>query len=137
MSHHGLMDGSISVPKWLGRIDDGSHFLLLFLCQFNIPRCPVLLQSLCLGRAWNGNHTLGSNPGECDLSYRTAFPRSKLFDLVHDSTVLVEVIALKFGSCGPERLASLLARKSIVKFQWEEDSHFRRKSSGAKSSGDL
>lgn len=87
---------------WLCSIDDAAHFLLFFVRQFNIPRGPIFLQSVCLGGARNSNHALRSNPSECDLSDLAASPRCKLFDLVHDRPVFIEVFALEFGNYGPQ-----------------------------------
>ena len=107
MSHLGLNRFTISVPNRLGRVNDMSHLRQLFLCQINIPRRPILLQSTRLGRTRNSNHALGRNPSECNLGDLAASSRSKFLDLVHNSFVFIEVLALEFWCCRSENLASL------------------------------
>lgn len=83
----------------LSLIDNSAHFLLFFLCQFNIRRSPVLLETVYLGRARDGDHPLSSNPSERYLAGRATFPCSKLLDLFDNSFVFVEVLSLELGSC--------------------------------------
>lgn len=88
----------VSVTLGLGRINDPPHLLFLPIGQFNIPRCPVLFQAFRFGGAGNGNHSLGSNPGERNLTDRTAFASRNLLDLLNYCLVLVEIVALEFWS---------------------------------------
>jgi hypothetical protein len=88
---------------WLSRIDDFSHLRFLILRQLNIPRGPIVFQSIRLSRAGDWNQTLIGNPGECDLRRLAAFPSCDLLNLVHDGTVLVEVFSLEFGDYGDGR----------------------------------
>lgn len=98
VSHHCLMSFRVSVTIGLGRIDNPTHFLLLLIGQFNISRCPVVFQALRLSGAGNGNHSLGSNPGESHLTDWTASPRRDLLDLFNNCLVLVKIVALEFRS---------------------------------------
>jgi hypothetical protein len=120
---------------WLGRIDDFPHFNLLVRRQWHVPRRPILLQPVRLGRARNGNHTLSGDPGERDLSRLASFPDGDLFYFVNDGTVLVEVLPLELGDCGGDLVMVRLAcGLGIVGLG--QNLLFRRKSFGAKSSGD-
>lgn len=96
MTHQSLLCRSISVPMRLGLVNDPAHFLFLLLCQFNIPRSPVLLETVDLGRAGDRDHSLCSNPSERDLANRAALSGSKFFDLFDDCFVFVEVFTLEF-----------------------------------------
>ena len=46
MSNKSLLRRSISVSMRPGLIDNSAHFLLFLLCQFNIRRSPVLLETM-------------------------------------------------------------------------------------------
>ena len=98
--HDGLMVLTVSVPMRLRVIDDPAHLPPLVLGQLNVPRRPVLLQPLGLGGAGNRDHALRRHPGQGDLRDGAALARRKLLDLIDDGAVLVEVVALEFGSCG-------------------------------------
>lgn len=82
----------------LSSIDDFAHLALFLRSQLNIPRCPVLLQASGLGGSRDSDHSLGSNPSECDLANLAAFARSNFLDCLHNFLILVEVLALEFGS---------------------------------------
>ena len=98
VANHRLVGRSISVSVWLSSINDLAHLLLFLRGQLNIPRCPVLLQASGLGSSWDSNHSLGSNPSECDLADFAALASSDSLDCLHNFLVLVEVLALEFGS---------------------------------------
>lgn len=68
MSNHCLVYSTISVAVGLSSVDNFAHLLLFFLAQFNIPRRPVLLKAGRLGCSWDGDQSLGGNPGERDLA---------------------------------------------------------------------
>jgi hypothetical protein len=97
MPDHGLCGFGVSISLRLRGIDNPPHVVSLLGCQFDLPRIPIFFQSLRLGRTWNGNKALRSDPGESDLSDATLFLKGNLFDIFNNSTVFVKVLALKFG----------------------------------------
>lgn len=99
MPHPSLLVGFISVTMGLRRVYNLPQAFLLFFGQINIPGSPVVLQPVSLGRAWNSNHALRSNPSQSDLRQGTALFLSKLLYLVYNISVLVEILALEFGNC--------------------------------------
>lgn len=99
MPDHGLVNGSVSMSMWLGRIDNSPQLLLFLRSEIDVPRCPILFQTVSLGRARDGNHSLRRHPGQCDLSQSAAFSSSDFLDLFYDSSILVEVLALEFWYC--------------------------------------
>lgn len=135
MTHQCLLRRGIPIAMWLSSINNPAHLLLLLLSQFNIPRCPVLLEPRGLGCTWNGNHSLGSNPGKCNLADSAAFLRRELPDLLNNCLVFVEVFALEFRNCGVS-VSTNHWRPEAKLSNHGQDSPIRRKSSGAKSSGD-
>lgn len=90
---------------WLGSVDDLPHLLLFIHGQVNIARCPIFFKASCLRCSRNSNHSLRSDPSECDLADLTSPANSELFYCVHDFLVLVEVLALEFGGYGNRILA--------------------------------
>lgn len=86
---------------WTNRINDASNSLFLLLSQFNISRCPVFLQPLCLTRARDGDHTLSCNPRKRNLGYGTTFLDGQLFDLFNDCFVFVEIFSLELWNYLP------------------------------------
>lgn len=99
MSNHSLVRGTISVAVWLSSIDNPAHFLLFLLRQFNIPRCPVLLQACRLSCSRDGDQSLGGHPSKRDLANLASLTGSELLYFLDNGAVLVEVLALEFGSC--------------------------------------
>lgn len=93
------MSSTISISLWLRRINNPPHLSLFFLSQVNIPRCPILLQTVRLGRTRNSNHSLGRNPSKRDLRQSASLAHSKFLNFLYYSLVLVEVFALKLGDC--------------------------------------
>lgn len=91
------MSSTISIPLWFSRINNPPHLSLFVISQVNIPRCPVLLQTVRLGRTRNSNHSLGRNPSKRDLCQSASLANSEFLDLLYYSLVLVEVFALKLG----------------------------------------
>jgi hypothetical protein len=98
MSNHSLMRRTIPVALRLSSVDNFAHRLLFLLNQFNIPRCPVLLQSGCLGCSGDGDQSLGGDPGKGDLASLATFTGSELLYFLDNSPVLVEVVTLEFGN---------------------------------------
>lgn len=93
------MSSTISISLWLRQINNPPHLSLFFLSQFNIPRCPILLQTVRLGRTRNSNHPLGRNPSKRDLRQSASLADSEFFTFLYYSLVLVEVFALELGDC--------------------------------------
>jgi hypothetical protein len=131
VSYHSLLCWGISVTMRLRRINNLPHLRLFLLRQINLSRGKVFFQSLRLGRARNCNQTLGSYPSERDLSNGATLARSELLNLIDNSAILVEVLALEFGNCTEQRFSSCSSTWLEVCLP------LRRKSSGAKSSGVL
>lgn len=92
------MSSTVAVPVRLGGVDDRPHLLLLSFGQVDISRREILLQSGRLGRAGNGDHSLRGYPCKCDLCDGASLLGRQLLNLINDGAVLVEVVALKFGS---------------------------------------
>lgn len=97
MVYRSLMSRTESISMWLSLLNNFTHLLLLLLGEFNLSRCPIFLQPIHLSRAGNGNHALSGDPGEGNLTDRASFLGGKLFDLLNNCTILVEVLALEFG----------------------------------------
>lgn len=97
MPHQGLLGWRIPITLRLSSVNDPPHFLLFLLRQLHIPRRPVLFKTSSLGSSWDGNKTLGSNPGQRDLSDRAALTDREFLDLVHNGAILVEIFSLEFG----------------------------------------
>lgn len=57
----------IPIPSRLRTINNPPHLLPLLVGELNIPRRPVPLQPLRLGRARNSNHALSGDPRKRDL----------------------------------------------------------------------
>lgn len=93
----------------LSSINNPTELLLLLLGQINISRCPVLLQPLGLGSTRNSNHTLSGDPSESNLTDAATLANSELLNFLDDGFVLVEIVALEFGSC--EREAEMLVTR--------------------------
>lgn len=116
----------------LNRINDTAHLQLLVLRKIKVTRIPVRLEACRLSGSWNSNHSLGSDPGECDLAGSTSLAGSKLLNLLDDQLILVEVFSLEFRS-----FDKIICQLELLSFKGTRYSHFRRASSGAKSSGEL
>lgn len=101
----------------LRRVDDAPHLPLLLLAQVDVPRRPVLLESLGLGRAGDGDHALGGDPGEGDLRQAAPLSGSELLDLVDDGLVLVKVFALELWACW-FLVGFLLAKSKGITLCW-------------------
>lgn len=101
MADHGLVSGGVSISNRLGRIDNFSQFFLFLWSEIDVPRSPILLQTVGLGRTRDGNQALRRYPGQCNLGQRAALSSSDFLDLFHDSSILVEVLALEFWYCRP------------------------------------
>jgi hypothetical protein len=97
MANHGLENWSKPLSNWLRRVHNLAHLIHLLPGKFNITRCPILRQARGLGRPWDRNQALRSNPGQSDLRDRATLLNSQLLDLIDDSLVLVEVFALELG----------------------------------------
>lgn len=90
-----LVSRSIPITNGLSRVNYTTHLAFLLVGELNIARFPVLFQTLRLGCAGDGNHALGSNPGQRNLADAAVFTGSEFLDFVDNSSVLVEVLALK------------------------------------------
>lgn len=99
MTNHSLVSSTIPISLGLSRINNPPHLSFFFLSQVNIPRCPVLLQTVRLGRTRNSNHSLGRNPSKRDLRQSASLANSEFLYFFYYSLVLVEVFALKLGDC--------------------------------------
>lgn len=98
-----------------GFVNHGTHLLHLLLGKINVTRSEVLLESMRLGRAGNGNHALRSDPSKCNLPCRAALTLSERLDLVHYCKILVEVLALEFG----HGAAEIVGRKIVGRLEVE------------------
>ena len=61
------MSLAIPVTMNLRTVDDLSHLCLLLLIQFNVPRSPVVFQSVWLGGTGDGDEALSGNPSQSKL----------------------------------------------------------------------
>lgn len=98
--HFSVSDGFrcflvVSLTPWFQLIDCGAHLLYFILCQVNISRSPVLLQSRWARGTRNGDHTLSSHPCERNLRHRAASTVRKLLEALANLFVCVEVLALE------------------------------------------
>ena len=108
MTHHSLYPLTVTVPNRFSFVNYNPLFLLFILCKINIPRFPTLNQWFWFGCLRSGNYALTSNPTQCDLRQGTAFKFSELFDFLYNCFVFVEIIALEFGYCDMNLLATNL-----------------------------
>lgn len=97
MANHRLVHLRVSVSDGLGRIHNLAHLGNLFFGEINISRCPVLDETVGLGRSWDRDHALRSNPRKSNLRGSAALANSQCLDAVDDGLVLVEVLALELG----------------------------------------
>lgn len=98
MTHHGLVRSRVPCTNGLVRVDKLPQLLLLFVCELNIPRRPVLFQTLQLGRSGNGNHALGSDPCQGNLGRRASLLGCQCLNLGDNRLVLVKIVALELGT---------------------------------------
>jgi hypothetical protein len=83
----------------LGLVNEAPQLRLLLLRKLNISGCPVLFEAVNLGRARDGNETLGSNPSKGNLGQSGSLLSGYLAELVDNCEVLVEVVTLELGGC--------------------------------------
>jgi hypothetical protein len=106
MPHHRLHLLRVSVSLRLQRVQNPTHLLLLPFRQLNLPRSKVLLQTVRLSRARDGDHALRHHPSQSDLGQSAALALGESLDLLYNLLVVVEVLALEFGDCAAEVIRS-------------------------------
>lgn len=100
MANHCLVGRAITVPFRLRLLNNPPHLRLFLIREFDVSRRPVLLQTLRLSGARNGNESLGSDPREGDLWQGAPLADGELLDLFDNGLVLVKVLSLELGGCG-------------------------------------
>ncbi len=108
MAHRLLVRLVVPVPVDYSVRDDAAYLGLFRLAQLDLPRRPVLLEPVPLCGARDGDEALSGDPGEGDLRSPAALLRGEFLDLLDDGTVLVEILALVFGGCGPNSVSILV-----------------------------
>lgn len=103
----------MSIAVRFSSINDPSQLIVLLLREIDVPARPILLKSLWLCGTRNSNHALSSNPSKRNLRQRAALLLGKFLDILKNSTIFVERLALEFRHCSTQVVGREVIWRSV------------------------